>query len=137
MAVVAGDLTEITYNHPTLGNGVWSPKSAEDFTFDPGGFRTNDDANQIDGAGRAIYQKNRVRWSAEGTVSWDMNSTNEIAQAEALAANPVEADFTFTHINGTVWKGKGMVVGDVQGNSNAGTMDIKISGGGKCKKIVG
>lgn len=137
MAVVAGDLLEITYNHPTLGNGVWAPKSAEDFTFDPGGFRTNDDANNVDGQGRSINQLNRVKWSAEGTVTWDMNSVNEMDQASALSGDPVDADWTFTHINGTVWAGKGRPVGDINGNSNAGTMDIKISGGQKLTKIVG
>jgi len=137
MAVVSGDLLEITYNHPDIGNGVWYPKSNEDFTFDTGGFRTNDDANQIDGGGRAINQLNRVKWFGEGTVTWDMNSTDELSQASALAAHPVDADWTFTHINGTVWKAKGRPVGDIQGNTNVGTMAIKVSGGGEMKKIVG
>ena len=134
---VGGDIIEITYNHPTLGNGVWSPKSAEDSTFDPGGFRGNDDANQVSGNGTNIRQLNRVRWSFEGTVAWDANISNELEQAEKLAADPVEADWTFTSINGTVWGGKGAPVGDIQGNGNTATMAIKIAGGLKLKKIVG
>lgn len=134
---VGGDILEITYNHPTLGSGSWKPKAAEDSTFDPGGFRGNDDDNQVDGGGNSIRQLNQVRWSFEGTVAWDGNSTNELEQAEQLAAHPVEADWTFTSINGTVWGGKGSPVGDIKGAGNSATMEIKIAGGGKLKKIVG
>jgi hypothetical protein len=137
MAAVGGDILEITYNHPTIGSGIWFPKANEDSTFDPGGFRGTDDANQVDGSGKKIRQLNRVGWFVETTVSWDGNVANELDQAEALAGDPVEADWTVTHINGTVWKGKGAPVGDIQGNGNTATMAIKISGGGKLKKISG
>ena len=36
MAVVGGDIVELTFNHPTLGSGIIFPKSAEDSTFDLG-----------------------------------------------------------------------------------------------------
>lgn len=134
MAVIAGDVTEITYNHPTLGTGTFFPKAGEDSTFDPGGLRSNDDANGVDGAGRSIKQLNRARWSFEGTIANDMNTENDLAKVAALAADPVDADWTFAHINGTVWKGKGSPVGDVGANGNAGTMSLKVSGGGELKK---
>lgn len=134
MAVIAGDVTEITYNHPTLGTGTFFPKAGEDSTFDPGGLRANDDANGVDGAGRTIKQLNRARWSFEGTIANDMNTENDLAKVAALAADPVDADWTFSHINGTVWKGKGSPVGDVAANGNAGTMTLKVSGGGELKK---
>lgn len=137
MPAVGGDIIEITYNHPTIGTGIWFPKSAEDSTFDPGGLRGADDANMVDGSGKTIRQINRVRWSFEGTVSWDANVANELDQAQALAGDPVEADWTITSVNGTVWKGKGSPVGDIQGNGNAATMAIKLSGGGQLKKIAG
>jgi hypothetical protein len=137
MPAVGGDILEITYNHPTVGTGIWFPKAAEDSTFDPGGIRTTDDANMVDGSGKAIYQKNRVRWSFEGTISWDANVANELEQLQSLAADPVEADYTITSINGTVWKGKGKPVGDIQGNGNAATIAVKLSGGGPMKKIAG
>ena len=133
--VVSGDLTEVSYNHPTLGSGTWFPKAAEDNTFDDGGFRSDDDANGVDGGGNTIRKLNQVRWSLETTVSWNMNSANELEKASQLAASPVEADWTISHANGTVWKGTGAPVGDVKGNGNTGLMQIKISGGGKMKKI--
>lgn len=134
MAVISGDFTEVTYNHPTLGNGTFFPKSAEDSTLDTGGFRNNDDANGIDGGGRAIIQKNRVRWSFETTCAMDMVTDNDLEKITALAESPVEADWTFSHVSGTVWKGKGVPVGDQQGNGNAGTFTLKVSGGNKMTK---
>lgn len=125
-----GDILEISYKHPTLGAGTWFPKSNEDGTVDPGGYRSTDDANMITGDGQMIDQINRVRWSFEGVVSWDMDSADELAQARRLAASPVLADWTITHINGTVWGGKGKPVGDVQGSTNSPQMSIKLAGGG-------
>lgn len=132
-----GDILEITYNHPTLGTGSWKPKAAEDSTFDLGGFRGNDDDNQVDGGGAKIRQLNRRGWSFEGVVAWDGNLTNELDQATRLAGDPVEADWTITHVNGTVWGGKGAPVGDIQGNGNTATMEIKLAGGDRLKKISG
>lgn len=137
MPAVGGDIIEITYNHPNLGSGVIYPKSGEDSTFDLGGFRNNDEASGIDGGGRTIRQLNRVRWSVEQTVAWSMNEGLELEKISEMAGDPVEAEWTFTHINGTVYGATGAPVGDHQGNGNAATFTLKISGGGKLKKIVG
>ncbi len=131
----AGDILEISYKHPVIGSGVLFPKAGEDGTFDPGGFRSNDDANMVAAAGQNIRQINRVKWSFESTVAWDMAVQDEVAQMARLSAHPVDADWTFTHINGTIWGGKGSPVGDIQGNTNTGQMSIKLSGGGELKKI--
>jgi hypothetical protein len=134
---LGGDITEIRWSHPVLGSGVWFPKAGEDNTFDPGGFRGNDDANMVDGGARTIRQLNRVRWSADVVISCDMNVANEDQQAKKLAAHPVEAEYIISHINGSVWKGKGAPVGDIQLNTNQSTFPIKIAGGGEMKKISG
>jgi hypothetical protein len=123
-----GDILEISYKHPTLGSVVLFPKSAEDFTLDPGGFRSNDDANMITASGEMIDQINRVRWSMEGPVGWDMAVKDELAQMSRLSASPILADWTFTHINGTIWGGKGKPVGDLNGNTNTAQMSLKIAG---------
>ncbi|MGB0881424.1 MAG: hypothetical protein ACPGSO_00615 [Vicingaceae bacterium] len=137
MAAIAGDITEITYNHPTLGTGVFYPKANEDNTFDPGGFRAEDDVNMIDGGGRVIQKKNRVRWSVENLVSWDMNGTDELNVARKLTESNVDAEWTFSHISGAIYKGLGVPVGELQGNGNAATFTLKISGGGVLEKIGG
>jgi len=134
MAAIGGDILEITYNHPTLGQGVLLPKSNESFTLDLGGFRSNDDANMIDGGGQMIDQINRVRWSGEGTIAVDeLQETQE--NMTALAGSPQLADWTFTHVNGSVYGGKGKPVGDIQVDKNVNTMTLKISGGGLAELI--
>jgi hypothetical protein len=129
-----GDIIEITYNHPTIGSGVIFPKAAEDNTYDLGGIRSTDDANMVDGGGNMIDQMNRGRWSVETLCVNDMNTQNEIERCNEMAANPTLADWTFTHINGTVYVGKGKPVGDLQNNVNQSTFTLKVAGGGKLKK---
>lgn len=133
---IGGDILEVTYNHPTLGSGVFYPKSNEDSTFDLGGFRGQDDANMIDGGGRNMRQLNRVKWSFEILCAWDMNTVNELQNLTDMAKDPQEADWTITSVNGSVWKGKGAPVGDHNGNGNPATFTVKVSGGDVLKKII-
>lgn len=135
MSFVGGDILEMSYKHPIIGTGTWFPKSAEDGTIDPGGYRSTDDANMVTSSGEMIDQMNRVRWSFEGIIAWDMSLSNELDQARQLASSPVLADWTITLINGTVWGGKGKPVGDIQGSTNSPQMSVKISGGGLLTKI--
>lgn len=136
MPTTAGDVLEITYNHPTVGQGVFLPKANEGNTLDPGGFRNADDVNMIDGSGGLIVQKNRVRGSVECLCADDLNEREDSTTAKALAASSVPADWTFTHVNGSVWGGSGVIVGDIQTDLNAGTFTIKVAGA-EFKKIVG
>lgn len=135
--VVSGDITEVTCNHPTLGSFTFFPKAAEDSTYDLGGFRSDDDKNLIDGGGGVIDKMNRSRWFFEVPLASDLNTRVELQNITNLAGSPVPGEWTFAHINGTVFKGTGKPVGDVQHNGNAGTMALKVSGGGVMKKIVG
>ncbi len=130
----SGDFLEITFNHPTIGSGSLFVKAAEDSTLDFGGIRSQDDANMVDGGGNMLDQMNRVRWSFEATVSWDMNLREDLQKIVMLAASPVPAEWTFSHINGTVYGGTGKPVGDYQGDGNKGTFKLKVSGGGVLKK---
>jgi hypothetical protein len=135
--MTGGDIIEITFNHPTVGSGSIFAKSGEDTTFDPGGFRSADDENMVTGSGEMIDQMNNVRWSFEATVTWDMNLREELAKVAQLAASPILADWTISHINGTVYGGKGKPVGPVAGNANQATFTLKLAGGGALKKIGG
>lgn len=137
MKVNAGDLIEITWTHPRLGSGSFYPKSNEDGTMDLGGFGGADEANDVDGAGRNIRKINRKKWFVDIPITWDPNNKNELDVVNELAGDPEETEFTVSHISGVVWGATGAPVGDVQGNTNAGTIPLKISGGGKLKKIVG
>lgn len=137
MAFSGGDVIEATYNHPTLGAGTFFIKAGEDTTFDPGGFRTEDDMNAIAGNGHMIKKINRMRWMFEGTIAWDMITANEIVDLQNLAADPVDAQWTFSHINNTIWAGEGTVVAEIQGSGQDATIPIKFSGGNELTKISG
>jgi hypothetical protein len=134
MSFIGGDILEISYKHPTLGSGTWFPKAGEDLTLDSGGYTSADESDGITSDGQPINKINRKRWMCECSVAWDMANNDEVDKASKLAASPVDADFTFAHISGVVWGGKGRPVGDIQGSTKDAQMKIKISGGGELKK---
>ena len=124
---VHGDITDVTYNHPTLGSGRFLPKAAEGNTYDPGGIRNADDANMISGGGNLILKKNRVRGFVECVIEDDQNIQEDALTVAALAADPQAATWTWTMINGAVYQGEGWPVGDIQPNIDDGTMTLKVA----------
>ena len=131
-----GDIIEITYNHPTLGSGVFLPKSGEDNSYFPGGVTTGSDANMITASGDPIWQLNRSRGYFVATVANEQNSKQDLEKIIELSASPVAADWTFTVINGVVYGGKGKPVDVPEGNINQSTFSLRVEGG-QFKKIAG
>lgn len=123
---VHGDIKEIGYTHPTLGQGVFVPKSNESNNFDQGGMRNSDDQNGIATDGGLIIQKNRVRGMAEIVVEDDRIIRKDAATAGKLAASPVLADYIITLQDGSVWGGAGTIMGDIQVDLNTGLFTLKI-----------
>jgi len=130
MSYTGGYLTEITCNHPTLGNFNFAPLAAEDFTIDPGGDRTDDEAGAVTGNGKPIWKTNRVRWSFEGPLAADFSTGLEMKNLPLLAGSAEDSTWTFTHISGVIWRGKGRPVGDIQIATGTAQITVKISGGG-------
>ena len=58
----------------------------------------------------------------------------DLEKITALAGSPVDATYTVSHINGSIYSGTGRPVGDVAGNGNASTFPLKLAGGGILKK---
>jgi hypothetical protein len=136
MAYIGGQLTEITWNHPTLGSGTLAPKSNEDATLDTGGVRSDDENNGIAGDLTAIRKMNLTRWSVEVVVANDTNVGKQLEAMVALAGDPQEAVFKFTHINGSVYSGSGFPVGDLQGSFGNATFKLKLAGSNTLQKIL-
>lgn len=132
---IGGDILELVCKHPTLGEFRFQAKSNESFVLDPGGLRSNDDANAITGSGDIIDQINRVRWSLEGAVAVDPISGNEIENLPKLAESSELGTWTITHISGTIWKGLGKVVGDLNADTNTAQLTLKVAGSGRLEKI--
>ena len=128
MAKSGGDIIEVTFNHPTIGSGVFYPKSSESSTYDIGGVRTRDDENAIDGSGDPIWTMNRVRGGFEFVIANDMNNAKDIEKLAELHASPVPATWKFTIINGVSYGGSGKPVGDLKGDVDKATVNVKIAG---------
>ena len=137
MGAVGGDIIQLAFTHPTLSGATFFPKANEESTYDLGGIRTDDDSSGIDGGGTLIQKKTRVPWSWEGTIAGDMNTRQELESLTALAGNPIEATWKIAHINGAVYQGTGMVVGDVQQNGLNATIKLKLNGSQTLVKISG
>jgi hypothetical protein len=135
MKFVAGDITEVSCNHPTLGDFRFYPKANESFTLDPGGIRNADDANNVTGDGSMIQVKNRVLWSFEGPIAVDLLGGKEIEDIPKLMASSEEGVWTVTHISGAIWRGSGVPVGDFNADTNSANSTLKAAGGGIMEKI--
>ena|SRR6478736_185067 len=131
---VFGDVQEIVCNH--LGNTYrFYPKANETFNMDKGGIRANDDANQVTSNGQIMRQLNRVRWAIDGPIACDTISDSELRALNIMSASPSLGTWQFALISGAIYKGVGSPVGDIQFDSNAGTIALKVSGNGELEKI--
>jgi len=135
MSFIGGDVLEIVAQNPNAGTFRFSPKAAESFTGNLGGFRTNDDTNGVTGSGQGIYQVNRTRWSAEGPVSVDFLSGNGVSDLVVLAESTVDTTFTISLVSGQIYKGVGRFVGELPFDTNTAQSTIKIQGGGKLQPL--
>lgn len=132
---LGGDIIEAVCAHPTLGDYRFAPKANESFNLDPGGLRNDDDASNVTGSGDQIVKKNRVLWSLEGPIAVDFSSDYETKSLTDLMESPEPGVWTLTHISGTIWKGKGVPVGDYVPDTNTATVTMKVAGSGKLEKI--
>ena len=133
---VGGDLIDVNWTHPTLGQGSFYFKAGEDSTLKIGGFTSADEDGNIDGSGTRIDQLNRMVPYIKGTAVNDM-STGTLEQIQALQSNPASGTYTFTWVNGHVYKiTGGKPVGEIEANVNASTFDLKIAGSNTAQKLT-
>lgn len=131
---VFGDVQEIVCNHD--GNTYrFSPKANETFNIDFGGIRVNDDANQVTSNGQIMRQLNNTRWALDGPIAVDSISASEQLSLNLMSASPSLGTWQISLISGAIYKGQGSPVGDLQYDSNAGTLALKIAGSGVLEKI--
>lgn len=131
---VAGDVKEITFNHPTLGSGTLKPISGEDFTLSLGGFKTLDE-DVITSDGEKIDKITNSAWMAEGSVRWASQTGLDLEKIKNLSGSTDNSDWTFELMDGSIYGGFGKPVGDIQGSTKDGTISIKLTGGGGLRQI--
>ncbi len=125
---VGGDITGLTFSHPTIGTGAFYPVAAQGNTFDPGGVRADDNANGVTTNGTPIFVLNFVRGNAVILLEND-GLRKDAYKASELAGSPQNTVFTISVINGDVYKVTGRPVGDINPDINASTFSMKIAGG--------
>lgn len=131
---LGGDIIDIVCNH--LGQRYqYSPKANEGGNIDKGGRRTNDDQSQLTANGQNIRQINNTRWMFDCPIAVDLASGYEEDSLNLMSGSAVEGVWVITHISGAIYKGKGSPVGDIQSDSNASTLTLKISGAGFLETI--
>ena len=123
--ILSGDMSSIVCKE----NGKdyrFEPKTNETFNIDTGGIRNNDDANQKGTQGTLLVQKNTFRGKIDGPILYSKQAYEDLVK---LAESPFEQTWQFNHINGTqyVSVGGGIIVGDIQADSNAGTIQLMVA----------
>lgn len=128
---VGCDFLQIGIKHSTLGSVVLYPKAGENGQIDPGGLSTESDEKGITGSGEAIYKQTRKRWSVESPpIGWKRQGENTLEKVKDIANSFEECDFTFELADGTIYIGKGKIVGDLKGATFDSTLPLKFEGGG-------
>jgi len=129
MAIVGGDIEELAFNDPVLGTGFFQPMKDQDNIFIPGGYENADDG-MVTGNGTLVITKNRNVGSITILLANDTTAaTSDVDIAKALQVSANEQTWTVAHSNGTVWRGKGVIVGALEANTNKSTFQIKINSG--------
>ena len=129
--ISAGDLRQLSCDHPEESR-VFEPKSGEDHNMMIGGFKSNDDDGNITSALQRIDQKNAYPWSMEPTIG---ANNGDIDYLQRRANSTIEGTWTAVFANGETRTGRGIPVGDLAENRQAGTIGFKISGSGKFETI--
>lgn len=136
MSFVGGNLLEVKIDHEVEGSVIIKCKASEDNTFDLGGIVANDDQSMVTGSGESITSLNMEQWRAKMTAAWDMNVGLELQKIKRIAASPIEAVITISHINNSIYRGKGRPVGTIEANVNNATFPLVLGGGGELSKLA-
>lgn len=132
---VGCDFLQIGVKH-SLGTFVFYPKAGENGQIDTGGNSTESDTKGITGSGEAIYKMTVGRWAVETPpIAWKRAGGDTLEDAKKIANSFEEADFTFELADGSIYVGKGKIVGEIKGATFDANIPMKFEGGGKLIKI--
>ena len=130
------DFLQIGLKHSTLGTLTVYPKAGENGQIETGGLTTESDPKGITGSGEAIYKQTIGRWVVETPpIAWKRQGTDTLNLVKAMASSFEEVDCTFELAGGTIWIGKGKIVGEIKGATFDATIPLKFEGGGKLTSL--
>jgi hypothetical protein len=122
---IHGDILELSVAH-SKGNRTFFAKAAEGNTLNVGGVQTVDDTASVTTAGTPMFTMNRVAGSLQVLIENDMNVREDQIFLQGLAGETELGEWTFSMINGSVWRGSGKPVGAIDADTNAGTIALKL-----------
>ncbi len=128
----SGDITEIKFIHEEVGSKIFSVKSGESANQDLGGY-SNDYSMNGNGTGHAI--KTAKRWAID-SIQVDITFDGALEFLQDIANNVVESIIEVSAIDGSVYKGKGTIIGDIKEDTLNGYVTIEVGGAGKLEKIA-
>jgi hypothetical protein len=130
------DFKQIGIKHSELGTVTLYPKAGENGQIETGGYTTESDPKGITGSGEAIYKQTIGRWVVETPpIAWKRSGVDTLDQIKAISNSFEEIDCTFELADGTIWIGKGKIVGEIKGATLDATIPLKFEGGGKLTRI--
>jgi len=136
MAAIGCDFLQIGLRHSTLGSVILFPKAGENGQIEVGGTTTESDPKGITGSGEAIYKASVVRWVVEApAIAWKRTGTDLQTILKNMSSSLEELDCTFELVDGTIWVGRGKIVGEIKAATLDATIPIKFEGGGKLSRI--
>jgi hypothetical protein len=128
--MIGGDITEVTFNNPSVGSGFFKAKAGEGNSYDTGGIRTDDDDKSITGDGEPIWTQNRKMGHFQILIGNDMSIRKDLEKLALLAGSVDETTWTFTVINGTTYRCTGRPVGDLLADIDKSTIPLKVASPG-------
>lgn len=133
MSKGSGDITEIKIIHKTVGSRVFYAKGGEAATFDLGGYSSERAVTGNGGGHKVLSAK---PWEGGNAVLETVPGDGGIEFLQDIANDPEDATLELSHINGTVYKGKGSIEGDLKQDVKEGFTTVTFTGSGKLEKIA-
>lgn len=128
----SGDITEIKFIHEEVGSKIFSVKSGESANMDLGGY-SNDYSMNGNSTGHAI--KTAKPWSVD-SIQVDITPDGTLEFLQDITNNVIEGIIEISAIDGSVYKGKGTIIGDLKKDTLNGYATIEVRGAGKLEKIA-
>jgi len=128
-STTGGDLKEIRLNNPDVGQVYLYSKAGESHTINLAGFVTEDDSKNIDSSGTLLNLKTIKSGSYEATIVNAENNPNrmELQKLQGLSNSFNDTTFSATGINGVIYTGVGIVVGELSNDRSKATIAFKMN----------
>ena len=129
----SGDITEIKVIHKTVGSKVFFVKAGEAVTFDLGGYSSERMVTGNAGGHKSLAAK---PWEVGNAVLETIPGDDGVEFLQDIQNDPEDATIEVSHINGSVYKGKGSIEGDLKEDVKEGFTTVTFTGSGKLEKIA-